>query len=107
MSEAERFHLRGIYRTPIHWIGQVVTDEIRGEVVITGTNSAPLPWPLGRRDGGASTLVIYRGLADALFRESNRAVAHWWGVSASAVSRWRRLLGVPRGPQRGHPPAPG
>jgi hypothetical protein len=94
MRAAKRCQLRGIYRTPFHWIGQVITDEIRGDVEITGISTAPLPWPLGRRDGVRSTLAVYGGLADALFCESVQGVAHWWGVSPTTVRRWRRLLGV-------------
>jgi hypothetical protein len=106
MHEAGLFKLLGIYRTPAYWVGQVVTDQLRGEVVITGVSSARLPWPLGRKRGGASRLVIYQGLADALSREPNGVVAYWWGVSQSAVSRWRRLLGVPRRSRGENPPVP-
>jgi hypothetical protein len=97
MHKANRFRLRGIYQTPFYWIGQVITDEIRGEVVITGVSSGPLPWPLARREGGGrASLAVYGGLADALFRESAQAVTHWWGVAPSTVSLWRKRLGIAR-----------
>jgi transposase-like protein len=32
--------------------------------------------------------------ADAIRRESNQAVAYWFGVSDQTVSKWRKALGV-------------
>jgi hypothetical protein len=43
-----------------------------------------------------SSLIVYKGLEKALKRESNQAIAHWWGIDPETVSKWRRLLGVER-----------
>jgi hypothetical protein len=67
---------------------------VRGEVTICGITDAPIPWPIGKRGRARSSLVVYKGLAKALRRESNQAVSHWWGVDVQTVSKWRRLLGV-------------
>jgi hypothetical protein len=40
--------------------------------------------------------VVCEDLVKALRRESEQAVAHWWGVGVWQVWRWRRVLGVPR-----------
>lgn len=37
--------------------------------------------------------MVFDALADAIRRESNQAVCHWFGVTAQTVSRWRNLLG--------------
>ena len=68
---------------------------VRGEVIITGISDAPIAWPIGKvRQGRA--LVVYKGLAKAIRRESNQAVYRWWGITPQTVSKWRRLLRVPR-----------
>jgi len=46
------------------------------------------------RGSPASGLVVYGALAEAVRRESNQAVAHWFGVTPGKVSAWRRALGV-------------
>jgi hypothetical protein len=94
MDDAERFRLLGRYRTPRFRYGRRVLCEVRGEVVITGMTDAPIPWPLGKRGRGRHSLVVYKGLAKAVRRESNQAVSHWWGVDPQTVSKWRRQLGV-------------
>jgi hypothetical protein len=96
MEDAERFHLLGKYRTPRFRFGFKVFCEVRGEMTITGLTDAPIPWPVGKRGRGRHSLIVYKGLAKALRRESNQAIAHWWGVDPQTVSKWRRLLGVPR-----------
>lgn len=98
MHEEGRFKLHGTYRAPSHWVGRVVQDEIRGEVVITGTSKALIRWPVGRRERGTSVLVVFDGLAVALRSEAPRAVAHFWGVSSSTVNKWRKRLGLVRRP---------
>src|SRR5262249_55812935 len=99
MREDTQATVLGSYRTPVHSVGKVAMDEIRGEVVITGTSKAPIPWPLARRTGGRAALVVFSGLSEALRRESPRAVAHWWGVSPSTVRRWRVTLGLSGNPR--------
>jgi hypothetical protein len=93
MNDADRFRLLGTYRTPRFRYGQTVRCEVRGEVVIVGLLDGPIPWPVGKRGRGKS-LVVYRGLARAVRRESEQAVAHWWGVSVWRVWQWRKALGV-------------
>jgi transposase-like protein len=96
MDDAERFRLLGKYRTPQFRIGRIVFCEVRGEMVITGMTDAPILWPVGRRGRERPSLVVYKDLAKAIRRESNQAVAHWWGVHPQTVTKWRRLLGVER-----------
>jgi hypothetical protein len=96
MDDAERFRLLGKYRTPRFRIGRKVVCEVRGQVVITGMTDAPIPWPIAKGGRGRHSLVVYKDLAEAIRRESNQAVAHWWGIDPQTVSKWRRLLGVER-----------
>ena len=95
MDDADRFRLLGTYRTPRFRIGQRVRCLVRGEVIITGMTDTPIPWPIGKVGRGRS-LVVYKGLAKAIRRESNQAVCHWWGLTPQTVSKWRKLLSVPR-----------
>jgi hypothetical protein len=94
MKDAERFRLLGTYQTPRFRIGQKVLCAVRGEVTIAGMTDAPIPWPLGKRGRGRHLLVVYKGLAKAVRRESNQAVAHWWGIDVQTVTKWRKALGV-------------
>jgi hypothetical protein len=94
MQDAERFRLLGKYHTPRFRIGQRVRCLVRGEIVITGMTDAPIPWPIGKRGGGRRSLIVYKGLAKAVRRESNQAVAHWWGADPQTVSKWRKALSV-------------
>ncbi len=96
MDDADRFRLLGKYRTPRFRYGHTVLCEVRGEVVITGLTDAPIPWPIGKRGRGRHSLIVFKGLARAVRRESNQAVAYWWGIDPQTVSKWRRFLGVER-----------
>src|SRR4051812_26351998 len=93
MDESERFRLLGKYRTPRFRLGQTVRCAVRGEVVVADLSDGPIPWPVGRR-GPNKALVVYKGLAQAVRRESALAVAHWWGVHRQTVWAWRKALGV-------------
>src|ERR1041384_554995 len=95
MNDRDRFKLLGTYHTPRFQYGQVVMDDIRGWVRIVGLSDAPIPWPVGKR-GRQRFLIVYRGLAQAVRRESNQAVAHGWGVTAQTVTVWRKGLEVKR-----------
>jgi hypothetical protein len=55
----------------------------------------PIPWPIAKTDHGAKSLVVYKGLAEAVRRESNQAICHWYGLTPQTISKWRRILGVP------------
>jgi hypothetical protein len=92
---ADRFRLLGTYRTPRFRYGQTVLCEVRGWVAVVGLTSAPIPWPVGK-GWRMKILIRYGDLARAVWRESAAAVAHWWGVTAQPVTKWRRALGVPR-----------
>jgi hypothetical protein len=41
-------------------------------------------------------LIVCGDLVKAVRRESEVAVAHWWGVTAQTVRVWRKALGVPK-----------
>jgi hypothetical protein len=66
---------------------------VRGEVVICGLSEAPIPWPVCKV-GKWRVPVVYKGLARDLRRESEQAIAHWWGVGLWSVWQWRKALGV-------------
>jgi len=88
--------LIGAYSTPDVTVGDVLFCEARREdVIVVGFTKARIPWPLGRKAGfSARGPVVYAGLAEAVRRESSRAVEHHFGVSQDPVRRWRRALGV-------------
>ena len=105
MSDADRFRLLfGPYGTPRVRIGRTLTCEVRDtDVIVIGYSGAPIPWPIGQRRGrGARALVVYGGLADAVRRESNQAVAHWFGVTPQTVTKWRKCLTVSRANESTH-----
>jgi hypothetical protein len=85
--------LLGTYRTPRFRIGQTVSCEVNGPVVIVGISDAPIPWPVCKR-GKWLVPIVYRGLAKAVRREAEQAVAHWWGVGVWSICRWRHVLDV-------------
>jgi hypothetical protein len=96
MLDRDRFKLLGTYATPRVRIGTVLSCEFRDcDVIVVGYTNGRIPWPVGRRKGSsARTLVVYGGLADAVKKESNLAVCHWFGVTPQTVSDWRKALGV-------------
>lgn len=93
MDESKRFGLLAAYKTPRFKYGQIVVCEMRGEVEIVGLNDGKIPWPIGKK-GRAKGLILYRDLVRAVRRESNQAVAYWWGVSGQTVTKWRHALQV-------------
>jgi hypothetical protein len=74
MKDSDRFRLLGTYRTPRFRYGRTVGCAVRGEVEVVGLHEAPIPWPVGKR-GRAKALVVFRGLARAVRRESEVAVS--------------------------------
>ena len=94
----DRFKLiAGPYSAPPFELGDVVTDELRGDVRITAISDGRIQWPKGRRldqTGGHAGLVLFADLARAVRTESNLAVCHWWGITGQTVTKWRRALGV-------------
>jgi hypothetical protein len=98
LKDADRYRLLGSYRTPRVRAGRVLSCEARDcDVRVCGYSDGRIPWPVGypRERGGPAGLVVFGGLAEAVRRESNLAVRHWFGVSGQTVSRWRKALGVP------------
>ena len=94
MHDAERLRLRfGPYRTPKFRYGAKAKDARCGEVKIVGLSSGRIPWPCFQ-NGRHRSPVLFGALAKAVRRESNQAVAYWWGVSAQTVTAWRNALGV-------------
>jgi hypothetical protein len=94
MHDAQRYRLHfRPYSTPKFRYGAKVTDLLRGKVRIVGISAGRIPWPISTA-GRSRFLVLYRDLAKAVRRESNQAVAHWWGVSGQSVTKWRRALDV-------------
>ncbi len=85
----------GPYKTPRYRYGQIVMDELYGEVQIVGTSDAKIPWPTHSRGTGKPIPVLYRGLARAVREEMFQAVQHHWGVATWTVDRWRKALAVP------------
>jgi hypothetical protein len=66
---------------------------VRGKVVICGMSDARIPWPLCKVHRWLVP-VVYKGLGRAVRRESEQAVAHWWGIGHWSVWQWRKALGV-------------
>jgi hypothetical protein len=56
-------------------------------------SDAKIPWPIGKK-GRAKSLILYKGLAKAVCKESHQAIRYWWGVGGNTVWRWRKALGV-------------
>lgn len=97
MTDDERFQLRfGPYAMSKLRVGEVVTDEARGDVKVVRIADAPIQWPVGTRidSHGGSSLVLFADLCEAVRNESNQAVAHWWSVSPQTVTKWRNALSV-------------
>ena len=94
MNDDQRFALHfGPYHAPPFNYGDAVMDEVRGEVTVIQLSDAKIPWPIGKLRQGRS-LIMYGGLADAIRRESNQAVCHWWGITPQTVTKWRKVLKV-------------
>jgi hypothetical protein len=95
VDDLDRFQLLfGPYKTPRFRVGQVVRCQVRGEVRIAGLSDAPIPWPVCKA-GKWLVPVVYQGLAKAVRREFEQAVAHGWGIGKWQVWTWRKALGVP------------
>jgi hypothetical protein len=97
MRDADRYKLRfGPYRAPRCRVGRWLTCAVRGRVRVVAISDAPIPWPQCRvTRGGRPSLIVCGDLLRAIRRESNQAVAAWWGVSSFTVTKWRHAVGVP------------
>ena len=67
--------------------------EVRGKVKICGMSDSRMPWPLCKVHRWLVP-VVNKGLARAVRRESEQAVAHWWGIGHWSVWQWRKALCV-------------
>lgn len=87
MIEAERFELLGKYKTPRFTYGDVVECEMRGEVKIVGLSTGRIPWPKCRSGKRARAIILYGGLADAVRKESAKAVVSNYDCLTDAIRR--------------------
>lgn len=96
MTDRERFELFGKYTAPRVRIGRVLSCESRDcDVIVVGYSNGRISWPVGRRHGSAACgLFLFGQLVEAVRRESNQAVAYWFGVTPKIVSKWRKALKV-------------
>jgi hypothetical protein len=86
--------LHGPYKPPRCRLGSKLSCEQRGWVTVKRISDARIAWPqtiVGRN----RALILCGNLVKAVPRESNQAVAFWWGVTPQAVTGWREALGVP------------
>jgi hypothetical protein len=96
MIDRDRLKLLfGPYKPPRCRRGDVVFCDVRGEVVVRGMSSGRIAWPVTRLKRSRALLIVFAGLAEAIRRESNQAVAFWWGIDKQTVSKYRKILGVP------------
>ena len=88
--------LFGPYRTPRCKMGGSLRCVMRERVKVAGLTDARIPWPYVPQPGGNGhrSLILCGDLVKAVRRESETAVAYWWGVSAQTVWKWRKALGV-------------
>jgi hypothetical protein len=93
MDDSHRFQLLRTYKALACRVGQWVRCQVLGDVEVVGYSEAKIPWPLTRR-GKWRVPIVFCGLAQAVRRESEIAVSHWWGVGSWSVRMWRRALGV-------------
>jgi hypothetical protein len=96
MNDADRYKLlHGPYRTPPCKLGGRLYCQARGWVVVKRISTGPISWPqtIVKR---SRTFILCGDLVKAVQRESEIAVAHWWGVTEGTVWKWRKALGVPR-----------
>jgi hypothetical protein len=96
MLESDRVKLLfGPYRMPRCRVGGFLKCSMRGKVTVRGIHEALIQWPYTLQERcGRPLLILCGALARAVRRESEVAVAHWWGVSQWTVWKWRKELGV-------------
>jgi hypothetical protein len=85
------------YRPPRLKVGERTYCEHHGaDVEVAGTTDAPIRWPACAGLTGGLLPILTGDLTRAVRVESAAAVAYWWGVSRSTVTRWRAALGIGR-----------
>ncbi|MHB1035584.1 MAG: hypothetical protein ACYC0Y_13150 [Pirellulales bacterium] len=87
--------IAGPYLPPRVRMGDILYCERFGEVVVTGF-SQRLGWPCTTLRGRRGLRIFTSELVRAVRNESAMAIRTWWEVGESTVTRWRKLLGVPR-----------
>jgi hypothetical protein len=85
----------GPYLTPVIAVGTVVECEVRGLVTVVGLSDAPIPWPLGERDGERQP-IVFKALARAVRQEAPTPLAAAWGVSTWTAFLWKAACRSPR-----------
>jgi hypothetical protein len=88
--------LFGPYRVPRLKTGQRVHCQLRDrDVIVTGYTNARIAWPKGRlaESRGQPSLIVDDELARALHNESRIAVAYWWGLAKSTITRLKAMDG--------------
>jgi hypothetical protein len=74
-----------------------LVDAIRGKVPFGTYTNALIPWPKSKQalpGRGGQAMILCGDLLRALQKESIPTICHHWGVGHSAVSKWRRALGM-------------
>jgi hypothetical protein len=84
----------GGYLSPVVVMGTFVPCDVRGIVRVVSMSAGPIAWPIGEKDGQRS-LIIFKGLARALQKESAERIAAWWGIDQAIVRRWQAGERVP------------
>jgi hypothetical protein len=99
MNQEDRVKLLfGPYQMPRCKVGGWLTCHMRGRVKVEGLTDAPIMWPYTRQRSGVGRpiLILCGDLVRAVERESEMALLHWWGVSTTTVTKWRKALNVVR-----------
>lgn len=87
--------IAGPYVAPSVNPGDVLFDEIDGDIEVGGYSGGRIAWPR-RRKAGKHSLILHGDLVRAVRTESSEAVQYWFGVGASTVWKWRAALDVDR-----------
>ncbi|MBN9242418.1 MAG: hypothetical protein J0I98_06460 [Mesorhizobium sp.] len=87
--------LAGPYVAPTVQCGDVLADEIDGDVEVGSYSAGRIAWPC-RRKPGRRSLILTGDLVLAVRTESSEAIQYWFGVGAVTAWKWRSALGVDR-----------
>jgi hypothetical protein len=80
LNDAERFKLLfDPSRSPRCRVGKSLRCVVRGDLVVRGISDAPILWPQAKGIGGKMFLIVCGDLVKAISKESEIAVANWWG----------------------------
>jgi hypothetical protein len=93
----ESARLIGEYTAPRLHVGDREDCLCRGVLCrVMSWTDARISWPRGIPVGGrgAPSIIVTSELERAIRNESASAIAYWWGVNITLVSRWRKAFGV-------------